>query len=544
MSRIDPVVGESTDIDLGYDPFVDDDAELRGGVPVPWINALAHSEAHQLALKPPTGGGGGGHGGSGGGGGSVPPTQATLAVAGPSLNSVGALTGYLMIPPDNASAVSQSTVVLAVNGEVSVYQRSGVSSLGNGLTLSTPVSTSLDGFFKASGTFDPRAIYDPVNHKLIVAAVDQNATGNVSDMWIAVSSTDTSASPSWTIQHFSTSLTIGTAASWADFPQIGVDAGGNIYLTANMFSFSAGSYEGSRLWITNESGAAPLLVDPSAAAGLGLTGPNELFSLAPANMVSPSSTTMGNGEYLVSYNSVRNGANHNALDVLYVTSSGATSHTSVDVGLIDQAGAFAGVDAPQPGVKQTLDADDTRVASVVYANGVLYVAADIVPVSGVDAGHTTAHWWALQTDGAGQVTGLIDQGDISGNTFVSGSNLRSYYPSLAVEANGALAVSFSGSGPTNGTGYTGYASAYEVTIANPLTGGAYQHQGAWQLVEAGVDSYNRTLGGADNRWGDYSSISADPLNPNHVWAFNEYAMTHSVINQGGTGVWGTELGYF
>jgi hypothetical protein len=181
---------------------------------------------------------------------------------------------------------------------------------------------------------------------------------------------------------------------------------------------------------------------------------------------------------------------------------------------------------------------------VVYKNGVLYVAADIIPVSGLDAGHTTAHWWALQTDGAGHVTGLAGQGDISGNAFVNGSNLRSYYPSLAVEGNGALAVSFSGSGPTNGTGYTGYPSAYEVTIANPLQAGVDQHTGGWQLVEAGVANYYRTFGGADNRWGDYSSVSTDPLNPNHAWAFNEYATAQGIAFQGQNGLWGTELGYF
>jgi len=59
-----------------------------------------------------------------------------------------------------------------------------------------------------------------------------------------------------------------------------------------------------------------------------------------------------------------------------------------------------------------------------------------------------------------------------------------------------------------------------------------------------VANYYRTFGGADNRWGDYSSISTDPNNPNHVWAFNEYAMAHGIAFQGQNGLWGTELGYF
>src|SRR5215469_14546224 len=118
MSRIDPILGNSTDVDLTYDPLVDDDAELRGGFQFPWSNASANSQAHVHDTLRFSGGGGGGGGGGGTGGGTVPSTQATVHFPGPSFASVGALTGYYMIPPDNASAVSKNEVVLAVNGEV------------------------------------------------------------------------------------------------------------------------------------------------------------------------------------------------------------------------------------------------------------------------------------------------------------------------------------------------------------------------------------------------------------------------------------------
>jgi hypothetical protein len=465
--------------------------------------------------------------------------------------SVASITGYLMIPPDNASAVSESAVVLAVNDEIQVFQRSGA----GGTVLGTPTSTSLDKFFVTSAfTFDPRVIYDSVNHKLIVTAVDQNSTGNVSDMWIAVS-TDATGS-AWHVQHFNTSLTVGGQLSWADFPQVGLDNAGNLYLTANMFSFSGGQYGGTLMWVVNDGtvttnqAITPTAFDPSVAAGLGVG--NDLFSLAPANMVEPGFVTATSGDYLVSYNSATNGAGDKVLDVLHVSATGTAVHTQIDVGAFDSLGQYNGVTAPQPGSSQTIDADDSRTASVVYAtvNGVgyLYVAADIVPKSGPDAGHTTAHWWVLSTDAGGNPVALVNQGDISGNTFVSGSNLRSYYPSLAVGANGEMAVSFSGSGPANGTNYTGYASAYEVLIQNPLdtSHGTYQETGGWKLVEAGVANYYRTLGGSDNRWGDYSSISTDPLNTSHFWAFNEYAQAHNFLlsSQGQSSVWGTELGYF
>jgi hypothetical protein len=523
------------DTDLGYDPFLDDDADLRGGFVFPWMNASANSQAHvNNNLRPPPGGGGGG--GSGGGGGGVPSTQALHAYAGPNFGSVGVASGYYMIPPDNASAVGANALIMATNGEVQVFSRSGA----GGFTLTKTTDISLDNFFGATGTFDPRVIYDPNSGKLIVVAADQNGTGDTSHIWVAVS-TDSTATH-FNVSSINTAIGVGSGnvLSWADFPQVGLDNAGNLYLTANMFSFSGGSFQGTQLWVVNENSVStgtpltPTALDPSTAAGFG----GELFSLAPAT------ATGSAGDYLVAYDSARlTNSTHNVLDIVYIDGQGGEHKSIIDVGAIDSNATYGGLTAPQPGTNQVLDADDSRTASVVYKNGYLYVAADILPRSGPDIGHTTVHWWVLSTDANGNPVAVVNQGDISGNTFHSGSNLRSYYGSLAVDDNGNMAVSFSGSGPTNGTNYTGYASAYEVTIANAAHTTTHE-VGNWQLVEAGTATYYRTFGGSDNRWGDYSSISLDPSNPGHFWAFNEFATTHGYTISGQNGVWATEMGYF
>jgi hypothetical protein len=524
MSRIDLSLNDSTDADLTYDPLVDDDAELRAGFLFPWSHASVQLGLHEAALKPPSGGGGGGGGHGGGGGSTIPPTQASVTYAGPSFQSVGTLNGAYMIPPDSASAVSESAVILATNGELQVYTR------GTSNTALTKIKdVSLDSFFGTTGTFDPRVVYDSVTHKLVVVAVDQNAGGS-SHIHIAVS--DDATAGHFTFQTINTALTVNGVLSWADFPQVGLDGLGNLYLTANMFDFASSNWQGGLMWIANETTAGATVVDPSAAAGVG-----ELFSLAPT------ATATGNGNYLVSYNSARAANGHNLLDVLHVDSAGHATHAPIDVGPIDQLAPGGGLTAPQPGTATAIMADDSRTASVVYKNGYLYVAASILPSSGVDAGHTTAHWWVLSVDATSGAPALVNQGDISGNTYIAGSNLRSYYPSLAVDDNGNMAVSFSGSGPTNGTGYTGNPSAYEVLV-HDAAHTATTEVGGWQVLEAGVANYVRTFGGPDNRWGDYSSISLDPQNPGHFWAFNEYAMAHGISFQGQNGVWGTELGYF
>jgi hypothetical protein len=41
-------------------------------------------------------------------------------------------------------------------------------------------------------------------------------------------------------------------------------------------------------------------------------------------------------------------------------------------------------------------------------------------------------------------------------------------------------------------------------------------------LKSGVTDYSLTDGSGDNRWGDYSATSVDPVNPNHFWTIQEY----------------------
>lgn len=526
-----------TDVDSKFNALVEGD----GGSDflLPWQRGAAddHSQAFDHILKPPRGGGGGGSGGGG------VQTQAQLHVDGPTFDSVGLVNGSYMIPPDSSSAAGTSGILVAVNGEVQEFDRPDASH------LTSQPGFSLDSVFKSasgftSGAFDPRVLYDPTTDRFVVVAVDQNSTAQTTHVLVAVS---TNGHPHSGADFNATSIDVSGAipGSWADFPQAALDNAGHVYITSSMFSFAASQFTGSRLWTVQENGlgvSGP--VDPSSKAGLA----SNLFSLSPTNMTAAGAPA---GEYLVSYNSATDASGSNVVNIIHV-SGGAYTAQSVSVGHIDQTPQYGGVTAPQPGTTKTIDADDTRTAVAVYQNGHLYVAATIVPTSGPDAGHAAAHWWAFSTDANGAVTGLLNQGDISGNTFVPGSQLRSFYPSLAVGqgANGheELAISFSTSAPAAGTGYDGYPSAYEVTF-DPLantSGTGYQEIGGWRLLAGGQANYFRTFGAHENRWGDYSSISPDPLDPSHgtYWAFNEYAMTNGTSFLGESGRWGTELGLF
>ena len=47
--------------------------------------------------------------------------------------------------------------------------------------------------------------------------------------------------------------------------------------------------------------------------------------------------------------------------------------------------------------------------------------------------------------------------------------------------------------------------------------------GSEQLLQAGLGNYLALDGVNRNRWGDYSSIQVDPLNPRSFWTIQEFA---------------------
>src|SRR5207248_5624910 len=109
-----------------------------------------------------------------------------------------------------------------------------------------------------SGPFDPKVIYDQYTNRFIMVALQESDAGgsdtNTSRILIAVSSPDTGAPLTWTYTSINSDVFAGTSTdSWADYPGLAVDGAGNIYITANLFTHSTGSYQGSRLWTIAES---------------------------------------------------------------------------------------------------------------------------------------------------------------------------------------------------------------------------------------------------------------------------------------------------
>ncbi len=462
--------------------------------------------------------------------------------------------GVRFIPPDPIGAAGNSRLVAVVNSMIEVRTKSGQFKWREGLR---------DFFAPLSPTtfpFDPKVVYDHFEQRFVVVALEQ-VTGtasvsptNISRILLAVSKNGTPKNASdWRFHAIDSKTLIPRPTTlfdhWADYPGFEVDKKA-IYITANMFTFVPfGSFGGSRLWIVDKGvnngfykgGAASVNIYDAYGASGGIA-----TTTMPAQVFGPDAGGSGIGTYLVSYSGLSDGVDEYVQVVRVDDPLGTPTFSTaefINIGNIESFSPSSLPDAPQPGLDltgtaRTIEVNDRRALDCVWRDDALWLVTTINPISGTDAGQTTAHWWKLNTSAvpAGAIT-MDDQGDIGGEDIATGT--FTYFPSVAVNGNGHAAFGFSASAPTL------YAGAYVTARADDDPAGTVRDA---EAVHEGEDFYFRTfstVATARNRWGDYSGISVDPSNGNLFWVYNEFAdergsILASLPTQDGR--WGTAWG--
>jgi len=155
--------------------------------------------------------------------------------------------------------------------------------------------------------------------------------------------------------------------------------------------------------------------------------------------------------------------------------------------------------APQ----RDIDSGDTRILNVVYRNGHLYATH---AVSDGTNTKTEVAWYEIDPS----PLALVQQGRVSHPTRFY------YYPSIAVNANGDIALGFSGSSPTE------FVGGYYTARLNSDPPGTTQ---TVSLLKAGEAQYFKTGTSGLNRWGDFSATVVDPTDDLTFWTIQEYAET-------------------
>lgn len=462
----------------------------------------------------------------------APPTLGT-SFDSTNMDTSGPLTGLRFIPPDAHAAAGPGHVVAVTNVTVQIHDKAGMSIC----------TIALADFFAsqspATELFDPKILYDQFSDRWLLVALEQTTAPDTSKIMVAVSNDADPDDPgmacgTWYQFSIDGKVTVG-ADHWTDFPGFAVDEEA-IYITGNLFRFVGGAFGGVRLWIIDKVGGAgggfygggtathssPL--DPYTCLDCfeTTTQPAQIFGIAPK--------IPNVGTYLVSYSGLTDGSDEylqivRVDDPLPLASPPTFTQEFVNIGELEDflTGLPLGAlpDAPQMGTSQLIEANDRRAQSAVWRNHKLYVAADIEPITGPDAGQTTAHWWILDTttpsNGVDPPETLLgDQGSIDGEDIAVGTT--TFFPSIAVNDAEEVAIGFSASSPTI------FAGSYYTTRKPDDAASTNSGSG---LLRAGLAAYHRDFGGAENRWGDYSGAALDPADQ-CFWVYNQHAIVTEV----------------
>ena len=401
---------------------------------------------------------------------------------------------------------SPAAVLEVTNLCISVFDKAG--NLQPGFPKSLVSLT-----FGLSGTpflFDPRALYDWVNHRYIVSFAQFDSTTNVGSIWVAVSQGD---DPRSGYNIFN--ITTGGTNILLDFPRLGQDRQA-IYVAANQFNNFTGAYLGevwlllnkqamyagtsfSTFVIKNPFGA---FLDSSQPANVwGLTdNPRAEFFVTSLNFF------FGGGScsnVLVGCNGLVVWAISNPLFV-----SGGPAPELSAVFIPTAHNYFLPPHAAQLGSATLIDTGDVRITGEVsYAAGSLYAALTTNNGSGAAGALLFKIQPFLNVNGNGHCTGTfvdlcpdITAATIINESFLSYGSDSAYYPTQQPDPEGNVTTvfNFSGSGIDGSTAYISQ------RVTQPP--GTFVDTGF--LLMSGQTNYEQ------GRWGDYTGVAPSGINGN------------------------------
>jgi hypothetical protein len=415
------------------------------------------------------------------------------------------------VGPNNIVAVSAAEIIVASKTDGTVSRRVALDTMWAGL-MRTPT--------ESLSTFNPRATYDALGGRfLLVAAANPRAANSA--VLLAVSQTSNPLGV-WNVYRYDAE---GANVLWADYPTLGFTKDW-IAIQVNMSSIAF-----SNLIVRSEI----YLVD-KASAYAGSPGTGQMSVLGSTSIGAtqmPALTYDATQATLwLAQTGPGNQAGVGSIQLFSVTGAVGQEVLSTGPAFTTTATWFTNQLpypdlAPQMGSAQKLQINDTRMQAVVFRNGHIYCAHTIL-LPAVNPTHAAVQWWEVNPAGSGT---LVQRGRVDSGT----STEMEAHPSLAVTASGAITVGYS-----RFSAATFASAAYRYRAVGDAAGTLRGEV----ILKAGLAPYYKTLGGTENRWGDYSSVAVDPSDTGRVWVLNEYAEVPRVGVSATTDQWGVWWGSF
>jgi hypothetical protein len=426
-----------------------------------------------------------------------------------SFDGLGVGGGYTpnAAPPDTNGAVGATQYVQWVNESFAVYDKATGAKLygpaaGNtlfqALGATHPCAVNNDG--------DPIAQYDKAANRWVLTQFSVTS-GSSKGYWQCVAVSQTSdATGAYNVYAFN----YGTV-QFNDYPKLGVWSNG-YYITFNIFN-NGNTFAGSKLCAYDRSA----MLAGTAANQVCFQLSSAFGGVLPADIDGNTAPPAGAPETFVAFGT-------NVLQVWHMSNvnfSGGTATltgpTNIAVAAFSAACSGGGTCIPQGGTTQKLDSlADRLMYRLAYRN--FGDHESLVVNHAVTAGTSVGtRWYELRN--VSTTPTLYQQG-----TYAPDVNYR-WMGSAALDHDGNLAVAYSLSSSTLHP---------SIRFAARAPGDALGTLGAELVIKDGAGSQTTGL----SRWGDYSSISVDPVDDCTLWYTTEYQQTNGTFN------WSTRIANF
>jgi hypothetical protein len=417
------------------------------------------------------------------------------------------------LPPDTVGAVGPNHYIQAVNNVFSIYDR-----LGNLLAGPSAINSLWTGFggpCESLNSGDPIVMYDHLADRWIIS---QFTLPSANHQCVAVSRTPDPVSGGWYLYDFTTPPN--------DYPKISVWPDG-YYMSSQRGFFGSGLdvYVFDRV---NMLAGAP------TRGTVQFFVPAPLFTIVmlPSYLDGPPPPA-GTPNFFARPidGDVLGGVDRIELYAFSVdwNNLGASTFTALPSlptapfnSVLCAPGSLRSLCAPQPGTSQKLDAPGVwPMWRLQYRNFGAYETLVFNHTVNADgAGRAGIRWYELRRP-SGAAWSIFQQG-----TFSPADDVYRWMASAAMDAAGNIALGYSASSSTvyPSIRYTGRL--------------ATDPPGVMTLPEVTIVAGGGSQTHFSGRWGDYSTLSIDPVNPCQFWFTTEYIPNTTVAG------WKTRIAAF
>ena len=450
-------------------------------------------------------------------------TQSAPSPAGVSFDGVGVgLAGFSPSsnPPDVNGRVGATQYVQWNNTSFAVFDKN-TGALLYGPAAGNTLFQSLGGVCASHNDGDPVVSYDILSGRWILSqfAVGGPA-GSYSHQCVAVSVTGDATGAYYTYDFLT------DAANFIDYPHTGVWPDG-YYMTAHVFNSAGTAFLFARVYVFERE--KMILGQPARMQSANLTtyGINSQYGFLPADLDSLTPPPLGEASFILGPHpstltltaSTRVAVTWGTLPTITLTEATLTNTTYANAPCTG-SGSRSCVQQPSPAA--TTDYLDNLSAHFMYRlayrnNGTQAVPQESLLANITVRGATTARgglrWYEFRNAGNSTATPTIFQQ----STFDPDTSYR-WMGSIAMDKDLNIALGYSKSSTTvkPSIWITGRLATDPVNIMGAE---------AQMVAGAGVQTV-----GAGNRWGDYSSMTLDPVDQCTFYYTNEYLKANGIFN--------------